>query len=101
MTAGKAGLLYGADDTPPLAILVISAFQHIGLATTSLAYQVAIAREAGLTLHQTLDFISVGLLALGIGTVLISAKSKFAGSGYLCPANNDCNPRNHSGEGTG
>ena len=86
MTPGKAGLLYGADDTPPLAILVLSAFQHIGLATTSLAYQVAIAREAGLTLHQTLDFISVGLLALGIGTVLISAKSKFAGSGYLCPA---------------
>jgi xanthine permease XanP len=86
MTAGKAGLLYGADDTPPLPILVLSAFQHIGLATTSLAYQVAIAREAGLTLHQTLDFISVGLLALGIGTVLISAKSKFAGSGYLCPA---------------
>jgi hypothetical protein len=38
MTAGKAGLLYGADDTPPLPILVLSAFQHIGLATTSLAY---------------------------------------------------------------
>jgi xanthine permease XanP len=86
MTPGQGRLLYGADDSPPLAVLILSAFQHIGLATTSLAYQVAIAREAGLTLHQTMDFISVGLLALGIGTVLISARSKFVGSGYLCPA---------------
>jgi xanthine permease XanP len=86
MATGKGGLLYGADDAPPLPILVLSAFQHIGLATTSLAYQVAVAREAGMTLQQTLDFISVGLLALGIGTVLISAKSKFVGSALLCPA---------------
>jgi NCS2 family nucleobase:cation symporter-2 len=86
MTPGKGGLLYAADDSPPLLVLVLSAFQHIGLATTSLAYQVALAREAGLTIPQTLDFISVGLLALGVGTVLISAKSKFVGSGYLCPA---------------
>jgi xanthine permease XanP len=86
MTPGKGGLLYGADDAPPLPALVLSAFQHIGLATTSLAYQVALAREAGLTFSQTLDFISVGLLALGIGTILMSTKSKFVGSGYLCPA---------------
>ncbi len=86
MRAGKEGLLYAADDTPPLPVLVLSAFQHIGLATTSLAYQVVLAREAGLSLAETLEFISTGLLALGVGTVLISAKSRFIGSGYLCPA---------------
>ncbi len=84
--AADKGLLYGADDTPPLPIIVLSACQHIGLATTSLAYQVALAREAELSLSQTLEFISVGLLALGVGTVLISTKNKFIGSGYLCPA---------------
>ena len=84
--AAEKGLLYNADDTPPFPILVLSAFQHIGLATTSLAYQVALAREAGLTFSQTLEFISVGLLALGIGTVLISMNHRFVGSGYLCPA---------------
>jgi NCS2 family nucleobase:cation symporter-2 len=86
MTAAKGGLLYNADDIPPLPVVVLSAFQHIGIATTSLAYQVVLAREAGLTLLETLEFISVGLLALGVGTVLISARSKYVGSGYLCPA---------------
>jgi NCS2 family nucleobase:cation symporter-2 len=86
MTSGKGGLLYGPDDTLPLPVLVLSAFQHIGLATTSIAYQVAIAREAGLGLHQTIDFISIGLLALGLGTVLLSAGGKFVGSACLCPA---------------
>jgi xanthine permease XanP len=86
MRTGKGELLYSADDVPPLPMAVMSAFQHIGLATTSLAYQVAIAREAGLTLSQTLDFISVGLFALGVGTVLMSLRTKIVGSGYLCPA---------------
>jgi NCS2 family nucleobase:cation symporter-2 len=84
--AAEKGLLYSADDSPPLPVIAVSAFQHIGLATTSLAYQVALAREANLGFSQTLEFISIGLLALGVGTVLISMKSRFMGSGYLCPA---------------
>ncbi len=84
--AAEKGLFYSADDSPPLPVIAVSAFQHIGLATTSLAYQVALAREASLGFSQTLEFISIGLLALGVGTILISMKSKFVGSGYLSPA---------------
>jgi NCS2 family nucleobase:cation symporter-2 len=63
MTSGKGGLLYGPDDTLPLPVLVLSAFQHIGLATTSIAYQVAIARESGLTLtrQSTLSQLTAGV----------------------------------------
>lgn len=84
--AEEKRLLYSADDTPPLTMIVLSACQHIGLATTSMAYQVALAREAGLSFSQTLEFISIGLLALGFGTIFLSVKTKFIGSGLLCPA---------------
>ncbi len=85
--AAEKGLLYSADDTPPLPIIVLSACPaHRPRDDVARLPGGVGARGRSSAFSQTLEFISVGLLALGVGTVLISMKSKFIGSGYLCPA---------------
>jgi xanthine permease XanP len=79
-------LLYAVDETPPRAVLVIASLQQVAVMSNSLAYPIILAREAGLSGTRMLDFVSLSMLTLGIATVLLCAKSRFIGSGYLCPA---------------
>jgi xanthine permease XanP len=79
-------LLYSVDETPPWAVLIVTALQQVAVMSNSLAYPIILAREAGLSGTHMLDFVSFSMLALGVGTVLLCAKSRFIGSGYLCPA---------------
>jgi xanthine permease XanP len=80
------GLLYSVDEMPPRAVLVMASLQQVAVMSNSLAYPIILAREAGLSGSQMLDFVSLSMLTLGIATVLLCAKSRFIGSGYLCPA---------------
>lgn len=80
------GLLYSVDETPPHTILVISALQHVAVNSVTLIFPVIIAHEAGLPLKQTVEFVSLSMFALGISTILLCARWKFVGCGYLCPA---------------
>jgi xanthine permease XanP len=79
-------LLYSVDETPPRAVLVVASLQQVAVMSNSLAYPIILAREAGLSGSQMLDFVSLSMLTLGIATVLLCARSRFIGSGYLCPA---------------
>lgn len=80
------GLLYSADETPPPAILAFSALQHMAVMSVTLVFPIIVAREAGLTALQRTDVVSLSLLAIGVATILICLRSRFIGSGYLCPA---------------
>jgi len=80
------GLLYAVDETPPLATLILAALQHVAVMSNSLVYPVILAREAGLSAWPLIEFGSRSMLALGIGTILLCARNRFVGSGYLCPA---------------
>jgi xanthine permease XanP len=80
------GLLYSVDETPPRGVLVMASLQQVAVMSNSLAYPIILAREAGLSGSHMLDFVSLSMLTLGIATVLLCAKSRFIGSGYLCPA---------------
>jgi NCS2 family nucleobase:cation symporter-2 len=80
------GLLYSVDEIPPRAILVVAALQHVAVMSNSLIYPVILGREANLSSDGLIDFVSLSMLALGISTVLICAKSRVIGCGYLCPA---------------
>jgi NCS2 family nucleobase:cation symporter-2 len=80
------GLIYGVDEHPPLAILVVSALQHIGLMAITLIFPIVIAREANLSGTQFLDLVSLSMLGLGVATICFGLRSRFIGSGYLCGA---------------
>jgi len=80
------GLLYSVEETPPRAILLISALQHVAVNSVTLIFPVIIAHEAGLPLKQTVEFVSLSMFALGISTIFLCAQWKFVGCGYLCPA---------------
>ena len=84
--ARPPGLLYAVDETPPPVTFVIAALQQVAVMSNSLIYPVILAREAGLTTSDLLNFASVAMLALGVATILLCARSRYTGCGYLCPA---------------
>jgi xanthine permease XanP len=79
-------LIYAVDDVPPFAILIGSAIQHVAVMAITLIFPLILAREANLTGTQTLDLVSLSMLGLGVATICLSLRSRFIGSGYLCPA---------------
>lgn len=80
------GLLYSVDETPPRTVLIVAGLQQVALISNSLLYPTILGREVHLSPNQLIDFISLSMLALAIGTLLLCAKSRFIGCGYLCPA---------------
>src|SRR6476660_6149991 len=72
-------LLYSVDETPPRAVLIVASLQQVAVMSNSLAYPIILAREAGLSGSQMLDFVSLSMLTLGIATVLLCARSRFIG----------------------
>ena len=80
------GLLYSVDETPPRAVFIVAGLQQVALMSNSLVYPIILGREAHLSPDRLLDFVSLSMLALGIATLLLCAKSRFIGCGYLCPA---------------
>jgi len=79
-------LLYAVDESPPLAVLVVSAIQHIAVIAVTLIFPLIIAREAGLSGTRFLDMVSLSMLAIGLATVFLCARSRLVGCGYLVPA---------------
>src|SRR6185295_12798140 len=84
--ARPPGLIYAVDESPPAAMLALSALQHLAVAANSLVYPMILAREAGLSGTALLSFVSVSMLGLGVATLLFCARTRLIGSGYLCPA---------------
>src|SRR6266853_6245036 len=80
------GLLYAVDETLPPATLFFAALQHVAVMSNSLIYPIILAREAGLASGALLDFAARAMFMLGVSTILLCARSRFVGSGYLCPA---------------
>jgi NCS2 family nucleobase:cation symporter-2 len=79
-------LLYAVDESPPPAVLVVSAIQHVAVIAITLIFPLIIAREAGLSGGQFLDMVSLSMLAIGLATIFLCVRSRFVGCGYLVPA---------------
>jgi len=80
------GLVYSVDETPPPVVLVLSALQQVALMSNSLVYPIILGRAAGLSPDQLLNLVSLAMLGLGMATILLCARSRLIGCGYLCPA---------------
>jgi NCS2 family nucleobase:cation symporter-2 len=79
-------LIYAVEDTPPRGILALSAMQHVAIMAITLIFPIILGRDAKLSGDAFLDLVSLSMLGLGVATVILSLRSQFLGSGYLCPA---------------
>ena len=79
-------LVYGVEDKPPLLTCLLLGLQHIFIITIVLVFPVVIVRSIGGTPEQAGFFVSMSMLASGVGTILQALKKKGIGSGYLCPS---------------
>lgn len=79
-------LLYGVDEKPPLSVILSNGVQHVGVISINLIYPLVIFKLAGVSVATMTELLSVGLVVLGIGTFIQSARASPAGSGFMCPA---------------
>src|SRR5690625_1066363 len=78
-------LLYGRLDIPPPATLLVLALQHAALVAIFLIVAVTVARLAGLDIEAGRNFLSLTMIAGGIGAILQALAWRGIGSGYLVP----------------
>ncbi len=79
-------ILYGLDARPPLRVLLPAALQHIGLGAVTLVFPLLVADAAGADEQATARYLSLAMVALGIGTLLQSLGRWGIGSGFLLPS---------------
>ncbi len=79
-------LIYDVDDVPPWNVVLLSAFQHVGLLSIFLIYPLLVIKEASVPTDLSANVLSIAIMALGIATLLQTLHRGPVGSGYLCPA---------------
>ena len=77
-------VVFGVDESPPLAVNVLSGLQHVGLMSVYLVYPVLVAQAAGGTADVAAALVSMTLIALAVGTILQAIPLGPIGSGFLC-----------------
>jgi xanthine permease XanP len=90
MAKRPASLIYGLDERPPFAVLLLLAVQHIFLMSSSLVLPVVLVREIGGSFNEVRSVVASTMIACGIGTIVQAFQWRIIGSGYLCP--NLCGP---------
>lgn len=78
-------LTYAVDEWPPWQRLIPLGFQFAILGTVNLFLLVIIAHAAGADKEVARNVISLGLVAIAVGTVLQAHYGRLVGSGYLVP----------------
>jgi NCS2 family nucleobase:cation symporter-2 len=85
-----AYIIYGLDDMPPFFIALFLGIQHIFTMASMLILPVVLVQEIGGSLHDINSVTAFSMIAIGIGTILQSFRTRILGSGYLIP--NLCGP---------
>lgn len=83
-----SNLIYGLDERPPLWLTVMLGLQHVFIIFISLIFPALIVNLLGNTIdpHTARSFVSLSMIAGGIITILQAFRTKYLGSGYLCPS---------------
>jgi NCS2 family nucleobase:cation symporter-2 len=79
-------IIYGLNEAPPPLITVLNGVQHVGLIAINLVYPLLIFRMADTPVELVGNMLAIGMLVLGIGTLLQVMRMGPVGSGYMCPA---------------
>ena len=78
------GITYGVEDSPPLAVNILSGVQHVGLTSIYLVFPTLVVQAAGGSADTAAAVVSLTLITLAIATVLQAITVGRVGSGYLC-----------------
>ena len=78
-------IVYGSEERPPLAVTLLTGFQHVGTMSIFLLFPLLVSREGGLTGQEMVDVLSTSMLVQGVVTVIQAFPMGPVGSGYLCP----------------
>lgn len=81
-----ASVTWAVDQKPPPLVLWVAALQHVLLATVTTAFPLLVCEAAGVSHDTTRQVLSVSLLAAGVGSLLLSVRTRFIGTGALMPA---------------
>src|SRR5437762_10245124 len=85
MAKKPAGLIYGVDDKPPLAVSLLLAVQHAFVMTAGWIMVVVIVTTIGGTQDEVANVLRMSMIASGVATILQSLANSPVGSGYFCP----------------
>jgi len=80
------GTIVGVEDHATPAVAWLAAFQHVALNAAYLVYPILLLRAAGVPVENVAEFLSAGMLVLGLGTMLQGLRLGPVGAGYLCPS---------------
>lgn len=78
-------LVYGQDDIPPPSHLLLLSLQQGLLLLIGTMFPVMLVKEFGGSTELAIRMVSLTMLVSGIGTILQAVRSRWIGSGYLCP----------------
>jgi len=86
-----ARLRYDLKSSPPPAVLLASAAQHMGLMAVTLVFPLLVAQAAGADAATQTRYLALAMLAMGISTLLQAWGGRVfglpqIGSGFLLPA---------------
>jgi xanthine permease XanP len=81
-----AGLVYSSDETPPAAITIISAVQHVAVIAIFMIYPLIIARAAGAGADEIGTILRRAMLVLAVAALLQAVPRGPIGSRFLAPA---------------
>ncbi|OCH98167.1 xanthine/uracil/vitamin C permease [Legionella jamestowniensis] len=77
-------LIYAVNDKPPFIKLVLLGLQYVVLMSVYLVLVIIVVRAAHLSDEVAFDAVRMGMIALGIATILQALHPPY-GSGYLAP----------------
>src|SRR5262245_55378724 len=81
-----AGVTWAVNQRPPAHVLWVAAIQHVLLATVTTAFPLLVCEAANASHDTTRQVLSASLLAAGIGSLLLSLRNRWLGTGALMPA---------------
>ncbi len=90
MTQDNQKIIYGVNDIPPWKDLLLLSFQQMLLLFTAATFPAMLVREVGGSLEESSSMVALTMIAAGIGSVIQASRTRWFGSGYLCP--NVCGP---------
>jgi xanthine permease XanP len=89
-TTGNPKIIYGLEAVPPRRDLLLLSFQQMLLMFTAATIPAILVREIGGSLQEASLMVALTMIAAGVGSVIQATRTRWMGSGYLCP--NICGP---------
>src|ERR1700761_1189495 len=86
MARKPANVLYGVDDVPPVAVIIVNALQYVAVLAGFLVFPLIMTREAHVSAEVADSVLSWSMIILAAGTAMQALPKGPIGSGLLAPS---------------